>query len=366
MNWNGPTKPHKPQKSLEEFFQDFLNDPATFLKGLVVLLIITVAATSFYTVKPEEKAVVTRLGRYITTEPPGLHVKLPVNIDKVQRVKTSLVHEEAFGFYLPGTRTRSTSSRLLDPRRSSYSRDLNEESLMLTGDLNVADVQWVVQYQISEPRFYLFNVADPVKNIRDISQAAMRRVVGDRTVNDVLTTGRAQIETDARLITQQILDDYKMGVEILGVKLQDVNPPENVKASFNDVNAARQEQKQLTNTAEAEYNKVIPKAKGEKEQKIEQARGYAEAIVNRAKGDASHFTQVLAEYRKAPEITRTRLYLELVQDLIARSGSLTIVDPSIKGVLPIFADSQDNSTRASLGLGPKVERQLQPSLKREE
>ncbi len=284
----------------------------------------------------------TRLGRYVTTQPPGLHFKLPFGIDQVSKVETTVVLEESFGVFQASSASATESMRQRSPfglsssGRADFSRNLKEESLMLTGDLNVADVEWVVQYRIADPRQYLFNVADPIKNMRDIAQAAMRRVVGDRTVNDVLTTGRSQIGDDVKIIMQQIFSDYEMGVEILGVKLQDVNPPEEVKPSFNAVNAARQIQRQLINTAEAEYNKVIPKALGEKEQLIEQARGYKEARVNRARGDADRFKKVLLEYKKAPELTRTRIYLELTEELVSRVTALTIIDPDIQGVLPVF------------------------------
>ncbi len=217
---------------------------------------------------------------------------------------------------------------------------------MLSGDLNVADVQWVVHYRISDPEKYLFRVRDPRRNIRDISQATMRRVVGDRIVNDVLTVGRDQIAKDAMDLTQQILDKYEMGVKIERVILQDVNPPEPVKPSFNDVNAAKQEQEQAINQAEAQYNKVIPEAQGKAEEEISNARGYASAVLNRAKGDAQKITSILKEYRGAPEITRTRMYLDMMEDLFSRFRSVTIVDPNVKGVLPILPGFQLSGPQA--------------------
>lgn len=211
---------------------------------------------------------------------------------------------------------------------------------MLTGDLNVADVEWVVQYRVADPKDYLFNVRDPKKNIRDISQATMRRVVGDRTVSQVLTTGRTEIAAEAKRLSQEILNKYNMGVEIVDVKLQDVNPPEKVKPSFNDVVAAKQEQERTINMAEQEYNSLIPEARGKAEQEISGATGYAQAAVNRSKGDANKFLQLLQEYKKAPTITRKRLYLETVEKLMRRIDAITIVDKEVKGVLPVFTTSE--------------------------
>lgn len=299
-----------------------------FLVGLVVLM---GGYTSFYTVQPSEEAVVTRFGRYERTTPPGLHFLLPFWIEEATKVRTKLVLQEEFGF-----RTVSSDEGTF----SKYTKDtFVRESLTLTGDLNVADVEWIVQYQISDPQKYLFKAQDPRRNIRDVSEAIMRRVVGDRTVNEVLTTGRVEIAAEAQKLSQEVLDKYDLGIRVITVKLQDVNPPDTVKPSFNEVNAAKQEQEKAINMAEEAYNKVIPEARGKAEETISEAEGYASAIVNRSRGDAQRFLLTLKEYRQAPEITRTRIYLETMEGLFKRFKQLTIIDEKVKGVLPVFGQS---------------------------
>ncbi|MCP4912645.1 MAG: FtsH protease activity modulator HflK [Oligoflexia bacterium] len=292
---------------------------------LAALLVL--GKTSFYTVEPDEEAIVIRFGKYIGTYPPGLHFKLPFNIDKAIRVKTKRVLQEEFGF-----RTANVNTR-----RTTYSSDrFDDESLILTGDLNVADVEWVVQYQISDPFKYLFQTSDPISNIRDVSESIMRRVVGDRLVTEVLTTGRVEIANQAEVLMQDVLDKYDMGVKIVSVKLQDVNPPEVVKKSFNEVNEAKQEQEKMINQAERAYNEVIFEANGKAEKVINQAEGFSQALINRAKGDASRFTQMLVEYRRAPSITKRRIYLETMEDIFKEMKDITIVDSRVKGLLPVF------------------------------
>ncbi|MBI4563984.1 MAG: FtsH protease activity modulator HflK [Planctomycetes bacterium] len=294
---------------------------------LPAIAVLVGALTSFYTVEPDEEAVLLRLGRYSETTGPGLHFKLPFWIDRAIKLPTERVLQEEFGF-----RTESTRGE-----RTAYAHDrFDDESLMLTGDLNVADVEWIVQFQISDPKSYLFHANNPVRNVRDISQAVMRRVVGDRLVNDVLTIGRVEVASEAQRLTQEALDRYDMGVRIVSVKLQDVNPPELVKPSFNDVNAAKQEQEQMINQAERVYNEIIPKARGQAEEQISMAEGYAAAALNRARGDSEKFRMLLSEYRKAPEVTRRRLYLETMEKLYERFQRITIVDGDLKGLLPIF------------------------------
>lgn len=294
---------------------------------LLALFLLLGAYTSFYTVQPSEEAVVTRFGRYDRTTPPGLHFLAPFGIEVATKVKTKLVLQQEFGF-----RTRNVGTHVTNYSQS----DFEKESLMLTGDLNVADVEWIVQYQISDPQKYLFAAQDPQRNIRDVSEAIMRRVVGDRTVNEVLTTGRVEIAGDAQRLTQEVLDKYDIGVRVITVKLQDVNPPDMVKPSFNEVNAAKQEQEKAINMAEEAYNKVIPEARGKAEETISHAEGYASAVVNRAQGDSSRFLLTLKEYRQAPEVTRTRIYIETMQELFGKFKNLTIVDDKVKGLMPVF------------------------------
>lgn len=296
------------------------------------ILILVAAFTSYYTVQPDEQAVVLRLGNYHTTSSPGLHFKLPFGVDQAIKVKTTRVLQEEFGF-----RTESVRSQ-----RTRYSeKNFDDESLMVTGDLNVAEVEWIVQFQIGDPQKFLFETKDPIQNVRDVSEAVMRRTVGDRLVNEVLTVGRAQIAIEAKEHMQEVLDQYGTGIRIVSVELQDVNPPDKVKPSFNEVNAAKQQQEQDINKAEREYNKVIPEARGKAEQRISQAEGYATALVNRSKGDANKFRQILAAYRKAPKVTRDRLYLEAMEDIMKRFNQLTVVDGELKGLLPVFQKKKD-------------------------
>ncbi|MCO4795667.1 MAG: FtsH protease activity modulator HflK [Bacteriovoracaceae bacterium] len=327
MNWQTNNSRRGGKEDAEKLLQDIKN--ASKLIGPVVIgiIVLILATTSYYTVEPDEEAVMIRLGKYTGTYPPGLHFKVPFGIDKVIKVKTKKVHQAEFGF-----RTRNSSTRVTTYSKGSF----DNEALMLTGDLNVADVEWVVQYQISDPFKYLFQTSEPNRNIRDVSEAIMRRVVGDRLVTDVLTTGRAEIAMDARMLMQKVLDKYDMGVRIVTVKLQDVNPPRVVQPSFNQVNSAKQEQEKIINTAEKDYNKIIPEARGKAEKLVSESEGYAEGLVNKALGDSAKFREIYKEYRKAPAITRKRIYLETMEEIFKRFESITVVDPQVKGLLPIF------------------------------
>ena len=312
----------------EEFKANLEKYSKFIIPVITIFLILIAVKTLFYTVEPDEEAVVIRFGKYVGTYPPGLHFKLPFGIDKNINVKTKRVLQEEFGF-----RTRSLQSR-----RTEYSGDTAyvNESLMLTGDLNVADVEWVVQYQISDPFKYLFQTKTPVRNIRDASESIMRRVVGDRLVTEVLTTGRVEIALEAKDLMQNVLNRYDMGVKIVTVELQDVNPPDLVKPSFNEVNEAKQEQEKVINQAEEAYNKVIPEARGKAEKIISEAEGYANALINHSQGDAEKFQSIVKEYKRAPSITKKRIYLETLEDVFNNMEDITIVDPKVKGIIPIF------------------------------
>ena len=323
--------------------QDFQNDFDKLKKELqknskIIIIAIAVlfglyaVGTSFYTVEPDEEAVVIRFGKYVDTTPPGLHFKLPFGIDQETKVKTKQVLQAEFGFRSQG----------ISAGRTRYSeRNFEDESLMLTGDLNVANVEWVVQYQIADPFKFLFQTSSPETNIRDVSESIMRRVVGDRSVTEVLTTGRVEISNNATVLMQQILDRYDMGVKIVTVKLQDVNPPDKVRPSFNEVNEAKQEQEKVINQAEERYNKVIPEARGEAEKMIAEAHGHATRVVNRALGDAEKFDQIYNEYRRVPTITRRRMYLETMEALFEKFDNITIVDPQVKGLLPVYGTTKE-------------------------
>lgn len=312
---------------IEKMKQDFKKAMRFVVPGLGLLLLVGFILSSFYTVEPDEEAVVIRFGDYHTTAQPGLHFKLPFGVDQVIKVKTRQVLQTEFGY-----RTQDTSSR-----RSEYSqRNYKDESLMLTGDLNVADVEWAVQYQIADPFKFIFQTSEPVRNIRDVSESIMRRVVGDRSVAQILTTGRVEINDEAKILMQEVFDRYDMGVRIISVRLQDVNPPDRVKPSFNEVNAAKQEQETAINQAEEVYNKVVPEARGKAEQTISEAEGFAERVVNRALGDVQRFEALLKEYQRAPTITRKRMYLETMESIFKDFKNLTLVDPNLEGVLPVY------------------------------
>jgi modulator of FtsH protease HflK len=317
-------------RKLDQFFNNVGQKPRNIAYFVGAVLTAFMLFTTFYTVQPDEEAVIVRLGKYQGTYPPGLHFKLPFGIDHLEKLKTKLVHQAEFGF-----RTESSGPG----RKTIYSnQNLKSEASMLTGDLNVADVEWVVHYQISDPFKYLFQASDPVRNLRDVSESILRRVVGDRVVTEVLTTGRLEMAADAQVLMQEVLDKYDIGIRVVAIKLQDINPPEIVKPSFNEVVSAKQEQEKLINEAEEAYNKVIPEARGKSEKVVSEARGYAAAIVNRATGDAEKFGMVLKEYQRAPAITRKRIYLETMEELYSRFNGLTIVDSKVKGIMPIFGD----------------------------
>jgi membrane protease subunit HflK len=282
------------------------------------LLVVWLLWTLFYTVQPEERAVVKRFGRVIDITDPGLHFKLPFGIDDVQRVATERVLKQEFGF-------RTTGDRTADGRTLYSERDFPDESLMLSGDLNIIDVEWVVQYRIAEPIKYLYSMREPERTLRDISESVMRRVVGNRIGSEVLTTARVEIATEARDEIQNAMQRYDNGIHVITVELQDVVPPKRVQPAFNEVNEARQERERMINEATKQANQAIPRAQGEASRQILQAEGYATERINRARGETARFSAVLAEYRGAPEVTRARMYLEALQKVLPEVGSVLVI-----------------------------------------
>jgi len=294
--------------------------------ALLVALGLIVAVSAVYTVDPEEVGVVRRLGKFIGVTEPGLHFKIPLGFDEVDKVPVQRQLKQEFGFRTirAGVRSQFASSGLED------------ESNMLTGDLNAVVVEWVVQYRLVDAYNFLFRVRNVEETFRDMSEAVMRKVVGDRTVNEVLTVGRQEIE-DLVLQELQILSDqYETGIRVDQVVLQDVNPPDPVKPSFNEVNQAEQERERLINEAQSEYNRAVPRAEGEARQTVQQAEGYALDRVNRAEGDATRFMVLYSEYRKAPEVTRTRIYLETMGQILNQAGKKIVMDEELEGVLPLL------------------------------
>ena len=276
---------------LPDFFENPANIGRALAGAFLAFILIIGGMTSYYTIDVSEEGVVTRFGKYMKTTPPGLHFKLPFGVDRVYKVASKRRLQEEFGFRSSGESQGRTT--YVD---SSY----GHESLMLTGDLNVADVSWILQYEISDPWKFLFHARDVQRKIRDVSLSIMRRVVGDRLVGEVLTVGRVEIADEAKRLTQEVLDRYDMGVRVITVNLQDVNPPEPVRPAFNEVNAAKQQQEEAINVAEKEYNRVIPEARGKAEQLMSNAEAYSIDVVNRAKGDASRCESVAEKYGKAP------------------------------------------------------------------
>jgi len=292
----------------------------------IVVLAIILLSTTFYSVATDEVGVVKRLGAYTRTAQSGLHLKLPFAIEKVHKVRVKHVFKQEFGFATerPGVRT-------------VYRRgDFTAESLMLTGDLNAAVVEWIVQFRINDPAQYLFKVRGVPETLRDVAEAAMRQIVGDRSVTEVLTVGRREVADEAQMIMQDILDGYEAGIQIETVNLKDVNPPIPVKPSFNEVNEAKQEKERLINEAWSEYNKAVPAAEGEAERVIRAAEGYAVARVNRAEGDAERFVAVWREYSRARDVTKRRLYLETMSEIFPRIPNKIIVDPELKNLIPLL------------------------------
>ncbi len=292
---------------------------------LVVLLLVIFGVSGLFQVQPEELGVITRFGKYTRQVEPGLNFKIPF-VEQVNKVPVERQQKLEFGFRTtrPGVRTEYTQA------------GTGDESLMLTGDLNLADVEWVVQYRIDNPYNFLFKVRNPENTLRDISEAAMRQIVGDRTVNEVLTVGRTEIASSMEEYVQDLCREYLLGIKIDQVVLQDVNPPESVKAAFNAVNQAQQEKETLINQAKSEYNKVIPRARGQADETIQKAEGYATERINRARGQVARFNDLYFEYIKAPEVTKRRIYLETMANVLPRLGNKIITDQEGNNVLPLL------------------------------
>jgi membrane protease subunit HflK len=298
--------------------------------------------TSYYTVPSDSVAVLQRFGRYSQQVPPGLHFRLPFGMDRATIVPVKRQLKQEFGFATPGAG---------DPYQSPRARDGRRETQMVTGDLNAALVEWVVQYRISDPVKYLFEVRQPGETLRYVSESVMREVVGDRTVDEVITIGRQEIESEALTKMQALSTKYAMGISIDQVQLKNINPPGPVQESFNEVNQAQQEKEKLINEARRDYNKVIPLAEGEKDQRIREADGYRLKRINEAEGDAARFTALLAEYRKAPQVTRRRIYLETLQEILPALRSKIVVDEQMRGILPLL-DLDAHSPEAANGARP--------------
>jgi modulator of FtsH protease HflK len=295
--------------------------------GMIALALLLIAGWSgIYTVPAEAVGVVLRFGKYQTTVEPGLRFKIPFGVDEVAIVPVRRQLKQEFGFGTAGATNPSQFDR----------REQEEEKSMVTGDLNVALVEWIIQYRIRESREYLFKVRNPSETLRDVSESVMREVVGDRTVDEVITIGRQEIESDSVTKMQELVNKYGLGLSIDQVQLKNVNPPKAVQASFNEVNQAQQERERSINVAKGEYNKVVPRAKGQADQKIQEAEGYATERVNEALGDVARFDALFTAYAKAPDVTRRRIYLETMAEVLPALGRKVVIDEDATQIFPLL------------------------------
>lgn len=293
--------------------------------GIVVIVLISIF-TGFYTINPEEVGVIQRFGKYISTTEPGLHFKLPFTIDTLTKVPVRKVMKQEFGFRTLQAGVKSTYS----------TRNYDQESVMLTGDLNIADVSWIVQYRIKDPVKYLFRIKNIHETIRDLSETVVREIVGDHSVDEVIVLSRKEIADQTQILLQEQLNSYEAGIEIVTINLQNVNPPSPVQPAFNDVNSAKQEKEKILNQAWENYNKIIPEAKGKAKRTIEEAEGYAVNRINRAQGDAERFVAMYSQYKNAKTITKKRIYLETMQKVLPKLEKVYIVDEDQQGLLPLL------------------------------
>ncbi len=300
--------------------------------AIVAIVLLVVGFGSFFQVGTEEEGVVTRFGKHVRTVAPGLKMKIPF-IEKIYKVPVERQKKQEFGF-----RTEQPGIRTQYSRTGSVTED---EAIMLTGDLNLANVQWVVQYRVSDPYNYLFKVRNPDNTLRDLSEAVTRQIVGDRTVNEVLTVGRSEIASEVKILLQELAREYSLGIEIAQVVLQDINPPESVKQAFNAVNEAQQERETLINEAKSEYNKVIPRARGQAQETIQKAEGYATQRVNNAQGEVARFNALYEEYVRAPEVTKRRIYLETLQEVLPKLGNKIITSENGTNMIPLLKKELD-------------------------
>jgi membrane protease subunit HflK len=320
---------------VEEAIQKFKN---LKLPGGWIILVIIVAlyigSSAFYTVALDEVGIVQRFGRYVRTVEPGLHFKLPRGIEKITKVKVRFVYKEEFGLRTleAGVQTRYAPGEAYE-----------DESLMLTGDLNVAVVPWIVQYRVKDPYKYLFRVRNVRTTLRDLSESTMRLVVGDRSINEVISK-REEIADEARQFLQKELDEAETGINVVTIEMKKTNVPGPVQSSFNEVNQAVQEKERMVYQAREQYNKAIPAAKGNAEKTIKAAEGYALDRVNRAKGDAARFSAQYRAYARAKDVTRRRLYLEALKDLFPKLGKKYIIDAEQKNLLPLLNLGKEGGT----------------------
>ncbi len=307
-------------------------NPVMIVIGILIIVILAAMATGFFMVDETEQAVLTRFGKYYNTVGSGLHFKIPFGIDKSYNVPVKVVQTEQFGF-----------TTVQQGRNTQYKNGITRESTMLTGDLNIVDVEWIIQYRIVDPAAWLFSVQERQQTIRDISQSVVNTLVGDRAILDVMGSERTIIENMALEMMNETFKQFNLGINVIAVKLQNIVPPQGVQAAFEDVNKATQDMNRFINEGKEAYNAEIPRAQGEADQQVLIAQGYASERVNKAKGDVARFNSVYEEYRKSPQITKERLYLETMEAIFNAKENNTLIDKNLEGVLPIKNLSQGGS-----------------------
>ncbi len=311
-------------QNLKRFFTKIRVTPALVIGIIAALVLIGIVFTSFFIVDATEQAVVTRFGKYLKTVGPGLQYKMPFGIDRNYNVPTQVVQTEQFGF-------QTVTSGITN----QYQNGITSESTMLTGDLNIVDVEWIIQYRIVDPAAWLFNVQERTQTIRDISQSVVNMLVGDRAILDVMGSERSAIESQALEQMNENFRQFGLGINVLTVRLQNIVPPAGVQDAFEDVNKAIQDMNRFINEGKEAYNSEIPKAQGEADRQVQVAQGYAIERVNRAQGDIARFNSVYEEYRKSPSVTRERLYIEAMEEIFAAQENSTLIDGQLENVLPV-------------------------------
>ncbi|MDR0316520.1 MAG: FtsH protease activity modulator HflK [Treponema sp.] len=312
----------------------YLN-PAALTLIIIGIVVVILLATSVYIVDQTEEAVITRFGRYIYTKGPGLQFKLPFGIDKNYTVNVKTVQTQEFGFRSVRGGSSPTYSNQASFPVAQYAAQTGE-STMLTGDLNIVEVEWIIQYRIVDPKAWTFNVNERVATIRDVSRSAINMLVGDRAIMDIMGAERSAIEAAGMDFMNETLRGYGLGINVIAVRLQNIVPPAGVQQAFEDVNKAMQDMERLMNEGMEEYNREIPKAGGERDRLIQSAQGYAAERVNRANGDVARYNSVYAEYRRSPEVTRQRLYYEMVEEVFKEEEGTVIIDRNLRNFLPLM------------------------------
>ncbi len=329
-NRGGGTGPQPPdlEDVIRKIKQQFGgNFPARIPGGIgivILFLLIGWMATGFYIVSPDELGVVQRFGKVVYTTSPGPHWHLPTPIETVVKPRVTQVKRLEVGF------------RTISQGPPARYQTIPHESLMLTGDENIVDAQFIVQYRIKEPVSYLFNVFDQVETVRDAAEASMREIIGKTMIDEVLTVGKLRIQQEAKVLLQNILDRYHAGIAIVAVQLQDVHPPKAVIEAFKDVASAKENKIKLINESQGYQNDILPKAKGKAAQMINQAQATKEKMINIAQGDAARFLSNLRGYKQAPSVTRKRMYLETMEKVLANVDKIVVDQKIQNNLLPLL------------------------------